>query len=590
MTTDEDRREAEVRQQTVISHPGECYVEACPGAGKTQTLVRRVILRAAELPPRRGLAVLSFTRSAVDEFKDRYAGESTSLSLGFPHFVGTFDAFLNQFIVLPFGVAGCRDRLTIVDNWENIDISHGRAKAKGRPISLKHFDAITGALHPNHLKRLSPEQVARQADYEAAARRCIQGLGKKGMLSAVSARQVAAEFLKDKERAGALGAALSDRFAEIIVDEAQDCNDDDVLVLEWLRSYGAKLVLVCDPDQAIYGFRKGAADTFPVFKAKLPSLALTGNFRSSKIICTAAATMRTRNNADLAVGDHRDFSSAVQILTYKNTVASKAAVAESFKELMKAAKIEIHAGIVLAHKRSLAERISANLPEPDGSGSRIGRLIDAVIGYHSSGATARQKSSAVRAVIRLLMEIEKFEESEISSLRPLAHDLSLSREFHRKAIEVLDRLSFSCVDQAAATAWLSEAREVISEQTGVGSIGSALPAKNGWAQKLIKTEPTIGIPYATVHEAKGRAYDAVCLAIDAEGDLLLEWRNRASATSEGLRVLYVGLTRARKLAVIAVHEDHKDTLEQILRGCEIAIHADKKTKSGMQKITETVVK
>ena len=42
MTVEDDRREAETRQQAVVDHLGEGYVQACPGAGKTLTLVRRL--------------------------------------------------------------------------------------------------------------------------------------------------------------------------------------------------------------------------------------------------------------------------------------------------------------------------------------------------------------------------------------------------------------------------------------------------------------------------------------------------------------------------------------------------------------------
>jgi DNA helicase-2/ATP-dependent DNA helicase PcrA len=564
MNEGKDRLEAEARQQAVVEHPGECYVEACPGAGKTQTLVQRVIQRSRVLPPRCGIAVLSFTNSAVDELKERYSTETRSLSLAYPNFVGTFDAFLNHFIVLPFGVPGCNDRPTIVDSWEDIDVRHGQAGVKAPPIPLRHFDPITGSLNQNRLKRLSADQLAQLANYETMAQRSLHGLRKKGMLSSSSARQVVVEFLNDNGRANALGAALVARFPEVIVDEAQDCNDDDVRILQWLRSNGAKLTLVCDPDQAIYGFRKGSARSFASFVRQLPSLPLTGNFRSSRIICATAATMRTRNTMDVAVGEHRSFASEVQVVTYKNTVESKAAVAASFRALAQGANIDLGDLIVLAHKRSLAERISANVPQPAGSGSRIGRLIDATIGYSSVGATARQKGSAVRATIRVLMEIEKYQDADVSSLRPLTHDQRLSREFHRKSIQLLDRLVSTYTRQVAADEWLAVAREEILKHTGSTTARVALPANQGWEQKLLKMTPAAALPYATVHEAKGRAFDAVCLAIDNDEDVLSDWKNRASSTSEALRVLYVGLTRARKLAVLAVHQDHEAALRQLI--------------------------
>jgi UvrD-like helicase family protein len=40
-----------------------------------------------------------------------------------------------------------------------------------------------------------------------------------------------------------------------IVDEAQDCDDHQLAVLDWLRRAGTHVVTICDPDQAIYEFR-----------------------------------------------------------------------------------------------------------------------------------------------------------------------------------------------------------------------------------------------------------------------------------------------------------------------------------------------
>jgi len=59
-----------------------------------------------------------------------------------------------------------------------------------------------------------------------------------------------------------------------------------------------------------------------------------------------------------------------------------------------------------------------------------------------------------------------------------------------------------------------------------------------------------------IHEAKGRDYDAVCLVLEKESrDAVTAWENRQSDTSEALRVLYVGVTRAKKLLAIAAPDD-----------------------------------
>ncbi|MCA1441272.1 ATP-dependent helicase [Ensifer sp. IC4062] len=574
MTDDEARSEAEARQQKIVEHKGECYVEACPGAGKTLTLVRRVISVSGTLGLRQGIAVLSFTNSAVDEFKEKYGSETSSSPLGFPHFVGTFDAFLNHFILMPFGIPGCVDRPTVVDRWEGITIPHGRPGVAAPPLPLHYFDGETGLLAANRHSSLTPAQAGVRSHYETAAKRRLDGLRRKAMLAATAARKAAIKFLKENpERAKALGEAIAARFVEIIVDEAQDCNDDDVYVLEWLRMHGANLVVVCDPDQAIYGFRNGSSTNFAPFVGKLPSLIMNGNFRSSKTICAAAATMRDagRSTPDLAVGIDRDSPAVIHIVPYKDSTTSKAAVGAKFGELLDASKLPKENSIVLAHKRKLAARISGNTSQGDVKSDGLKRLAGAVADYHRPGSSPRERSHTVKSTVRLLMTIEGHDEDEVSSLRSISESQERMREYHRKAVVLLEHLPPHCTTITIDT-WLTMAKAEILRLTGVKVTWR--PRKSDWADSLIAGRDSVsGLPYATIHEAKGRAYDAVCVVVDGSSENVMDhWTQRASATSEALRVLYVGLTRARKLAALAVPEGQVNAMTEIMKGSGVPYH------------------
>ena len=58
-------------QQRLAGHLDEVFAEACPGSGKTRTIVDRVACLSVNLPPRKGMAVLSFTNAAVEVFTRR---------------------------------------------------------------------------------------------------------------------------------------------------------------------------------------------------------------------------------------------------------------------------------------------------------------------------------------------------------------------------------------------------------------------------------------------------------------------------------------------------------------------------------------
>ena len=86
-------------QLGVIQSDGDVYVRACPGAGKTRTLVELAI-RATNEKPRVGVAFLSFTNAAGMEVRERLARAAPRL-LHAPSFVGTFDSFLIRHVLGP---------------------------------------------------------------------------------------------------------------------------------------------------------------------------------------------------------------------------------------------------------------------------------------------------------------------------------------------------------------------------------------------------------------------------------------------------------------------------------------------------------
>ena len=57
----------------VIKEDKSCYVQACPGSGKTTALLAKLIILANKmpLPEGKGICVLTHTNVAIDEIKAR---------------------------------------------------------------------------------------------------------------------------------------------------------------------------------------------------------------------------------------------------------------------------------------------------------------------------------------------------------------------------------------------------------------------------------------------------------------------------------------------------------------------------------------
>jgi len=137
-------------QQRVIEHTGSAFIAACPGAGKTRVMVERARRLLSDGPTGRGIAFLSFTIAAVFELEDRLRREGLVETPVFPHFIGTFDAFLWQFLVAPFGVEGCAAKPRLIPDKDDRTI---QPFAAAQALPLGCFDRVTGDAIPAMIQR-----------------------------------------------------------------------------------------------------------------------------------------------------------------------------------------------------------------------------------------------------------------------------------------------------------------------------------------------------------------------------------------------------------------------------------------------------
>ncbi len=557
-------------QQAFVAHEGEAFIQACPGAGKTKTIVARLARIAAGLPPRKGIAVLSFTNSAVDEFKERCGREGLDEVLRYPSFIGTFDGFVRHFLIMPGGLDGVAVRPTILDSWATLEIEirlRGRQAFLGPGISLDSFHPETGQIdyqfigHPG----LRRHAQANQAAYEQAAAIRRRGLWAQGYLSAADARVHAVNRLGDEAWSTNLGRAIAARFAELIVDEAQDCNPLDLRILEWLRQYGMPVTLVCDPDQAIYGFRHGTPLGLQEFRGRYQEtcrLSMTGNFRSSPPICKLAATLRERAVPDDSIGETADVTSPILVLEYGGA-AVPSTIGTQFVQAIAAAGINLDDGIVLAHSRNAALRAAGlRLAGAAAGASKVAWVARMVSEFWTPTQGNRTREASLRAFERLILDVMGKLGTDEDSSRAAERNGIERRWLRRTALELLLKLPKVCPDtEQGREAWIATLR---LELQGLGlphpagfSAGRYFtsPRTKAWSECLGQRDVE-QLRGSTIHEAKGRQYEAVCLVIPPDrqiarsSQVLTMWENRSP--DEAKRVIFVGVTRARRFLAVAV--------------------------------------
>ena len=78
-------------------------VKACPGSGKTTTLLAKLIILANRmpLPNNQGICVLTHTNVGIDEIKNKL-GHKADVLFRYPNHIGTIQSFVDKFLAIPY--------------------------------------------------------------------------------------------------------------------------------------------------------------------------------------------------------------------------------------------------------------------------------------------------------------------------------------------------------------------------------------------------------------------------------------------------------------------------------------------------------
>ena len=555
-------------QARIISYAGSAFIAACPGAGKTRVMVERARQLLDGRPTGCGIAFLSFTTAAVSELEDRLRREGLVETPAFPHFIGTFDAFLWQFLIAPFGVDGCASRPRLIPDKDDRPIQPFPA---AQPLPLECFDRGTGAAIPAKVQRHGFRGNIRA--YETAARNTRRRFLERGELDFADVREIALARLRDPACGAALGPAFAARFQELIVDEAQDCNPVDLEIVTWFRGAGVPVKVICDPNQAIYGFRGGVTRELEQFALTFRDeerLPMTGNFRSSHHIARGIVALRApgmRAARDEALGEHRDQPTAVQILSYTGK-SVPATIGAKFRELTEAMELEARdCPVVSATRRTGANALG--YPQDTGVHDLSYRLAVSVSDFHFSFELGGRKD-ALEAIHRIMLELEGNMAGKTYH-QHLAETEEEPGSWRPRALAIAEELRFSPERFATADAWLDRARQLLEPLLPAGggqSINQRLRRNADLAGALLAAAPS-GHPARTIHSVKGMEFPAVCVVMSsktAKGILDFLTADGGDGDNEEARKIYVGASRAQRLLVIALPRTQAPRLRDLMVG------------------------
>ncbi len=276
------RLQPDPAQQAVLNHPGgPLLVLAGPGTGKTTTLVEAVARRVeAGLPADQAL-VLTFSRKAAGELRDRITARLGTPTAG-PS-AWTFHAFCYALVREHQPKEAYTEPLRVLSGPEQ-DVALRELLRGSLELGRQWPPTLRAALGTRGLAEevrallgrarevgLDPDQLAALAAREGRPQ--WQALASFfGEYLDVLDAQGAVDYAELVHRAVLLaeelqvGELLRERYKAVFVDEYQDTDPAQERLLQAIAGGGRDLVVVGDPDQSIYAFRGAEVSGILEFK------------------------------------------------------------------------------------------------------------------------------------------------------------------------------------------------------------------------------------------------------------------------------------------------------------------------------------
>ncbi len=564
-------------QHAAVIYPGHIMLSACPGSGKTRAIIAK-LMRAVEdvRGTPRAIACITYTNTAVYEIEARLRRHlPADDELHFD--VSTIHSFCLNHILRPFRhlVPGLERHCQILTpdsdafatfvtnacadhNRFNLrrsdfeEFANLQVNLKGEPIGAS---VVSGGVRP------------------LEAQLFWQLIRKKGYVDFCSILYLSYCLLRDHPY---IADALASRFAALMVDEFQDTTDIQVEILALIaQRRRTTFFLVGDPSQSIFGFAGARPDLAADFAERIGAathLTLTRNFRSSRHIVAHAETLLPRAPPMIAAGPHRDYQ---QPPVHRHASSAFSIITDQFLPALAALSIPLGNAAVLAPTWFTLFPLGRQLRQygipivgPGARPYRRNRLM-APLAEQICGYLITPEGAAIPAIERALYNT-LLEMTGSPPARILTYD---GRTVVFRLIAAAARLQ---QNHSAAKDWLLAAAPAFS--TILSEAGLITPAEVPLLQASvlemfrdmqnnrvdidhltlddlgIYASPETALKLATLHNAKGREFDAVAMIDLHEGRIPFYRATTQAEIDDARRLFYVGVTRARCLLLYSTDE------------------------------------
>ncbi len=291
------------QQMAVSALHGNLLVLAGAGTGKTRVLVHRIawLLAVERCFPSTILAV-TFSNQAAAEIRRRI-----DQLLQRPHpemWIGTFHGVAHRLLRIHALEAGLSAEFQVIDADDQLQLL--KRLIRLRNLDEKQWSARQAAGYINAKKEagLRPRHIVvsdsgAESTWLAIYQNYQEACDRAGLVDFAELLLRAHELWLEKPL---VLEQYRRRFTNILVDEFQDTNSQQYAWIRCLAGESAKVVIVGDDDQSIYGWRGARVENLQQFCqdfSEVATVRLEQNYRSSGHILQAANALITYNSGRL---------------------------------------------------------------------------------------------------------------------------------------------------------------------------------------------------------------------------------------------------------------------------------------------------
>ena len=595
------------QKEAVISLDGPLLIVAGAGSGKTKVLTSRIanIIKTKKAFPNQILAV-TFTNKAAKEMQTRVSKILGSSAVGLS-WLGTFHSICVKMLRKHAPAVNLNSNFTIIDTDDQIRLIKNICKSENIDIKQLAPRYILAIIDRWKNKGYYPNEVIinNKDIYEKTILPIYKIYQQKlNELNSCDFGDLILHTVKILEKFEDIRNIYSNNFKYILVDEYQDTNFIQSKWLNLLTEKNKNICCVGDDDQSIYSWRGAEIKNFLEFDQIYKDtkiIRLEENYRSTQNILSVASNLisNNQNRVGKTLKATMEDGDLVKLNCFKNVKDEATGISDEIEKIKNQFKLNNIAILVRAifQTREFEERfLKIGMPYRILGGTKFyerAEIKDCVaylrLVYQEKDDLAFErivnnpKRSIGESTIKTIHEYSKKEFSclEISSrkmidknlIKPKAkiglslflnliskwrNDLKVKKTNHVKLLQII-------LDESGYSANLKNKKDIENENRleNIKELLNAMKEFDNLESFLEHVSLATSIDQdwegekvnmMTMHAAKGLEFDAVFLPGWEEG-LFPHQKSIEEKGQNGLeeerRLAYVGITRAKKKAIIS---------------------------------------